>query len=85
MSQLADYIVNEIQEVYGLQGVTINDKLLKLLRQMLQRVKSLGRDSDLIGEQLEFNSIKEINAELNLKVKSLLNFNDCCKTLLKKL
>ena len=40
MSQLADYIVNEIQEVYRLQGVTINDKHIEtIVRQMLRKVE----------------------------------------------
>ena len=38
---LADYIVNEIQEVYRLQGVKINDKHIEVIvRQMLRKVKS---------------------------------------------
>jgi DNA-directed RNA polymerase subunit beta' len=67
VSQLADYIVNEIQEVYRLQGVAINDKHIEtIVRQMLRKVEVLdSADSNLIrGEQLEFNSIKEINADL---------------------
>ena len=37
---LADYIVNEIQEVYRLQGVTINDKHIEVIvRQMLRKVE----------------------------------------------
>ena len=61
MSQLADYIVNEIQEVYRLQGVTINDKHIEtIVRQMLRKVEiTEAGDSALIrGEQLEFNAIE---------------------------
>ena len=77
VSQLADYIVNEIQEVYRLQGVVINDKHIEtIVRQMLRKVEvSDSGDSDLIrGEQLEFNAIKEINAELEADGKETAKF-----------
>ena len=77
VSQLADYIVNEIQEVYRLQGVVINDKHIEtIVRQMLRKVEVLDSgDSDLIrGEQLEFNAIKEINAELEADGKETAKF-----------
>ena len=77
VSQLADYIVNEIQEVYRLQGVMINDKHIEtIVRQMLRKVEvSDSGDSDLIrGEQLEFNSIKEINSELEAEGKEPAKF-----------
>ena len=77
VSQLADYIVNEIQEVYRLQGVMINDKHIEtIVRQMLRKVEVLDSgDSDLIrGEQLEFNSIKEINSELEAEGKEPAKF-----------
>ena len=77
VSQLADYIVNEIQEVYRLQGVMINDKHIEtIVRQMLRKVEvSDSGDSDLIrGEQLEFNAIKEINSELEADGKEPAKF-----------
>jgi len=77
VSQLADYIVNEIQEVYRLQGVTINDKHIEtIVRQMLRKVEvTEAGDSPLIrGEQLEFNLIKEINAELESEGKEPAKF-----------
>src|SRR5690606_8475197 len=53
---LAAYLVNEIQEVYRLQGVLINDKHIEVIvRQMLQKVEidEVG-DTDLIaGEQID--------------------------------
>ena len=67
VSELADYIVNEIQEVYRLQGVAINDKHIEtIVRQMLRKVEiTESGDSNLIrGEQLEFNAVREINSEL---------------------
>jgi len=53
---LARYLVDEIQEVYRLQGVKINDKHIEIIvRQMLKRVKitSVGDSSFLLGEQVE--------------------------------
>ncbi len=54
--ELASYLVNEIQEVYRLQGVGINDKHIEVIvRQMLRkvRVKSVGGSRFLVGEQVE--------------------------------
>ncbi len=53
---LARYLVDEIQEVYRLQGVKINDKHIEIIvRQMLKRVKitSVGDSNFLLGEQVE--------------------------------
>ena len=53
---LADYIVNEVQDVYQLQGVKINDKHIEVIvRQMLRkvRIKGVGDSSYLPGEQVE--------------------------------
>ena len=53
---LAEYLVNEIQEVYRLQGVKINDKHIEVIaRQMLQKVEILdaGETTFLIGEQVD--------------------------------
>ncbi len=53
---LANYIVNEVQDVYRLQGVKINDKHIEtIVRQMLRkRVITFAGDSKfLVGEQIE--------------------------------
>jgi DNA-directed RNA polymerase subunit beta' len=53
---LAEYLVNEIQEVYRLQGVKINDKHIEVIvRQMLQKVEieDAGDTTFLIGEQID--------------------------------
>jgi DNA-directed RNA polymerase subunit beta' len=53
---LADYLVNEVQEVYRLQGVVINDKHIELIvRQMLRKVEIIdGNDTRFLsGEQTE--------------------------------
>ena len=56
VKELAKYLVDEVQEVYRLQGVKINDKHIEtIVRQMLRRVKikDAGDTNLLIGEQVE--------------------------------
>jgi DNA-directed RNA polymerase subunit beta' len=53
---LANYLVNEIQDVYRLQGVKINDKHIEVIvRQMLQKVEIVepGDTTYLVGEQVD--------------------------------
>ena len=60
--ELAKYIVNEIQEVYRLQGVKINDKHIEVIvRQMLRKViiATSGESSFIKGEQVEYTSFLE--------------------------
>ncbi len=67
VEELAKYIVNEIQEVYRLQGVKINDKHIEVIvRQMLRKVTiTAPGDSSLIkGEQVEYVSFLEENERL---------------------
>ncbi|NCP10457.1 MAG: DNA-directed RNA polymerase subunit beta', partial [Sphingomonadales bacterium] len=69
---LAEYLVSEIQEVYRLQGVKINDKHIEtIVRQMLQKVEITdGGDTVLLaGEQLDYEEMEEINAKLTKKQK----------------
>ena len=64
---LAEYLVNEIQEVYRLQGVKINDKHIEVIvRQMLQKVEiTNGGDTTLLpGEQVDYAEMLEVNAKL---------------------
>ena len=64
---LAEYLVAEIQEVYRLQGVKINDKHIEVIvRQMLQKVEiTTGGDTTLLpGEQLDYLEMMEYNAKL---------------------
>jgi DNA-directed RNA polymerase subunit beta' len=54
--ELASYLLDEVQEVYRLQGVSINDKHIEIIvRQMLRwvRVKDVGDTDFLVGEQVE--------------------------------
>jgi len=65
---LAEYLVAEIQEVYRLQGVKINDKHIEVIvRQMLQKVEITdGGDTTLLpGEQLDYLEMMEYNAKLS--------------------
>jgi DNA-directed RNA polymerase subunit beta' len=67
VDDLAKYIINEIQEVYRLQGVAINDKHIEVIvRQMLRKVEVVdGGDSSFIrGEQVEYASVNEENERL---------------------
>ena len=61
------YIVNEVQEVYRLQGVKINDKHIEVIvRQMLRKatIVNAGSSELLEGEQVEYSSIKIANRKL---------------------
>ena len=67
LEALASYLVNEIQSVYRLQGVTINDKHIEVItRQMLQKVEisDPGDSAFIIGEQLDKLEAEEINEKL---------------------
>jgi DNA-directed RNA polymerase subunit beta' len=67
---LAEYLVSEIQEVYRLQGVKINDKHIEVIvRQMLQKVEITdgGDTTLLVGEQIDLQEMKEMNARLTPK------------------
>ncbi len=67
VSELAEYIVNEVQEVYRLQGVKINDKHIEvIIRQMMRKVEITGAgDSKFLkGEQLERARVLDENDKL---------------------
>ena len=64
---LSEYLVNEIQDVYRLQGVKINDKHIEVIvRQMLQKVEITdpGDTTFLIGEQVDRTEFEQLNAKL---------------------
>ncbi len=75
---LADYLINEIQEVYRLQGVKINDKHIEVIvRQMLQKVEITdpGETTFLSGElvdRLEFDAVNEKASDEGLKAAEAL-------------
>jgi DNA-directed RNA polymerase subunit beta' len=65
VEELAAYLVNEIQEVYRLQGVNINDKHIEVIvRQMLQKVEidDVGETELLQGEQIDKTELEHVNA-----------------------
>jgi DNA-directed RNA polymerase subunit beta' len=67
MEELARYIVDEVQDVYRLQGVKINDKHIEVIvRQMLRRVvvENPGDSSYIAGEQVERSAILDTNDAL---------------------
>jgi len=66
-SAMAEYLVKEIQDVYRLQGVKINDKHIEvILRQMLRKaeITDAGESRFLRGEQLERSRVLEENEKL---------------------
>ncbi len=65
--ELAKYMVDEIQEVYRLQGVRINDKHIEIIvRQMLRKVRivDVGDSDFLTDEQVERHEFEEVNQKL---------------------
>ena len=67
ISAVANYIVNEVQEVYRLQGVKINDKHIEVvIRQMLRKciITHPGDTQFLEGEQVEVSNVKVANREI---------------------
>ena len=64
---LANYIVNEVQDVYRLQGVKINDKHIEtIVRQMLRKrvITFVGDSKFLLGEQVEDTAMLQENDKL---------------------
>jgi DNA-directed RNA polymerase subunit beta' len=73
VEELARYIVNEVQDVYRLQGVKINDKHIEvIIRQMLRKVEitSPGDTRFLKGEQVEKARVLEENEKLEAEGKT---------------
>ena len=73
VESLANYFINEVQSVYRLQGVKINDLHIEvIIRQMLRKVEVTDAgDSFLVqGEQVEYNRLLEINDALNSEGKN---------------
>ncbi|RDW14870.1 DNA-directed RNA polymerase subunit beta' [Paracoccus thiocyanatus] len=67
---LADYLIDEVQDVYRLQGVKINDKHIEVIvRQMLQKIEILdsGDTTLLKGEHVDRDEFEEENAKIEAK------------------
>jgi DNA-directed RNA polymerase subunit beta' len=67
VKELAKYLVDEVQEVYRLQGVSINDKHIEVIvKQMLRQVtvKDIGDSNFLLGENVEKWKFEETNQQI---------------------
>ena len=75
---VTQYIANEVQEVYRLQGVKINDKHIEtIVRQMLRKctITHAGDSTEfLVGEQVEYANVKIANRQLEAEGKELVRF-----------
>ncbi len=72
VEELANYLVNEIQDVYRLQGVKINDKHIEVIsRQMMQKVEITDSgDTDLIeGEMVDREEVEQANENAKINKK----------------
>jgi DNA-directed RNA polymerase subunit beta' len=79
MEELARYIVDEVQDVYRLQGVKINDKHIEVIvRQMLRRVvvENVGDSTYIAGEQVERSEILNTNDALRAEGKIPATFSN---------
>ena len=79
IEELARYVVDEVQDVYRLQGVKINDKHIEVIvRQMLRRVvvADPGESSYIAGEQVERSEILNTNDELRAEGKTVATYNN---------
>jgi len=77
VESLAQYVVNEVQEVYRLQGVRINDKHIEVIvRQMLRKIEvtHIGDSTLIKGEQLMYTQILEVNDTLREEDKQEVRF-----------
>ncbi len=74
IEELTEYFVNQVQEVYRLQGVVINDKHIEtILRQMLKKVevKNSGDSNLLPGEIIDRIKFEDLNEKLKADGKKL--------------
>ncbi|MFN3829633.1 MAG: DNA-directed RNA polymerase subunit beta' [Tepidimonas ignava] len=79
IEELARYIVDEVQDVYRLQGVKINDKHIEVIvRQMLRRVEvdNPGDSHYIAGEQVERSEILNTNDALRAEGKTPATFKN---------
>jgi len=78
VNELSSYLVKEIQDVYRLQGVRINDKHIEvIIRQMLRKaeVTASGDTKFLRGEQVERSKIIEVNEQMVAEQKQPASWN----------
>ncbi|QJC37010.1 DNA-directed RNA polymerase subunit beta' [Enterobacteriaceae endosymbiont of Donacia vulgaris] len=78
VNAVTNYIINEVQDVYRLQGVKINDKHIEvIIRQMLRKatIIKMGDSSFLEGEQVEVSKIIMENKKLKNQGKNIALYN----------
>ena len=79
VEELARYVVDEVQDVYRLQGVKINDKHIEtIVRQMLRRVviDNVGDSKYIAGEQVERSELLDTNDALRADGKLPATFSN---------
>ncbi|MFY9458316.1 MAG: DNA-directed RNA polymerase subunit beta', partial [Aquabacterium commune] len=79
IEELARYIVDEVQDVYRLQGVKINDKHIQVIvRQMLRRVQIVnpGDTHYIAGEQVERSELLDTNDRMRAADKMIATHSD---------
>jgi DNA-directed RNA polymerase subunit beta' len=67
VEEMAVYLVNEVQKVYRLQGVLINDKHIEVVvRQMLQKreIKDAGDSTYIVGDEIDKIDLSNVNSQL---------------------
>ena len=77
VEKLTEYFVSEVQEVYRLQGVVINDKHIEtIVRQMLKKVevKNPGDSELLVGEVIDLLDMLKLNEDLKKDNKKLVEY-----------
>ncbi len=77
IEELARYLVREVQSVYKLQGVYINDKHIETIaRQMLQKVliKNSGDSNLIVGEQIQRRDVLKLNKILSSEGKNEIKY-----------
>ena len=85
LGALADYLIDEVQKVYRLQGVPINDKHIEvIIRQMMQKVEVVdpGTTNLTKGEQVDLYEFEAANKEVKKSRKKDKKEAECKKLLL---
>ena len=86
VAELAKYIIYEIQEVYRLQGVTINDKHIEtIVRQMLRKAKvnTPGGSDYIAGDEMEYTTLLADNERLQEEGKEPIEYERVLKGITK--
>ena len=74
---LVKYLVGQIQKIYRLQGVDINDKHVELIvRQMMRKVRIVdpGQSDFLVGDRIDRVHLQNVNATLREQGKRVANY-----------